>query len=234
MTDTPRTSPSLGLALALCAASAAACGTTDYTADFAANDHFYEDVPFKTKAPGDVRVFVAPIQDQRDAALLPTHQRGFPIQYGTDAFWVRPVTEMVGDVLARQLDASEIFAGCVDQAGPDTVVMMPSLVTFAVGAKEAMAGAMTFAEVGLRVEVLGPVGADGERPRWLDEVYGHRQSTELQVQPISPYRLVGRALQVTMSSALTDLDGSNVARSSVPLARPPRSAAAAEASARRR
>ena len=220
------------LLLAALASLCAACSTTDYTADFATNAHFYQDVPFRTAAPGDVAVFVAPVQDRRDVAQLPKHQRGFPIQYGTDTFWERPVTEMVSEILGRQLEGSAIFARRVDQAGPETVVLIPSLVTFAVGAKEGMAGAMTFAEVGLRVEVLGPVGEDGERPRWLDQVYGHRQSTELQVQPVSPYLLVGPALQVTMSTALAGLDGSNVARSSVPVATP--AAAAAEASATRR
>ena len=67
---------------------------------------------------------------------------------------------------------------------------------------------------------------------WHDHVYGNRQRTEHQVNPVSPYRLIGRALQVTMSSALKGLDGSNVARSNVPVevAQP----AAAEASATRR
>ena len=65
--------------------------------------------------------------------------------------------------MKRQLERSELFSGFVDQASPETVILKPSLVMFTVGAKEGMAGAMTFAEVGLRVEVLGPVGEDGER-----------------------------------------------------------------------
>jgi hypothetical protein len=75
----------------------------------------------------------------------------------------------------------------------------------------------TFAEIGLRIQVLGPAAADGKRPVWHDHVYGNRQVSELDIKPVSPYRLIGRALQLTMSNAMTGLDGSNVARSHVPI-----------------
>lgn len=216
----------LGLALLLVSAG---CGAFNYTPDLAHNELFYADVPFVTKAPGDVAVFVAPVKDARDGTVLPMHDRGFPIQYGTDDFWERPVADMVSDVLDRQLRRSELFASFVDQAAPETVIVKPTLVMFAVGAKEGMAGSLTFAEVGLRLEVLGPAAGNGERPLWHDHVYGNRQRTELQVKPVSPYRLIGRALQITMSNALSALDGSNVARSNVPVELPEN--AAAEASA---
>jgi len=220
------------LGLSLCAAMLGGCGAFDYTADFATNELFYADVPFRTKAPGDVAVFVTPIQDARDGTVLPLHERGFPIQYGTDDFWERPIADMVSDVLDRQLEDSDLFAEFVEQAGPDTVILKPTLVMFTVGAKEGMAGSMTFAEVGLRIEVLGPQAEDGERPLWHDHVYGNRQRTELQIKPVSPYRLIGRALQITMSNTLSGLDGSNVARSNVPVELPEN--AAAEASAAKR
>ncbi|MFN3240950.1 MAG: hypothetical protein ACE37K_05485 [Planctomycetota bacterium] len=221
-----------GLSLVLFAALLSGCGAFDYTADLATNELFYADVPFVTKAPGDVPVFVAPIKDERDGSVLPLHERGFPIQYGTDDFWERPVADMISEVLDRQLERSELFGGFVDQATPETIILKPSLVMFTVGAKEGMAGSLTFAEVGLRIEVLGPAAADGERPLWHDHVYGNRQRTELQVKPVSPYRLIGRALQITMSNAMSGLDGSNVARSNVPveIVKP----AAAEASADKR
>lgn len=232
MTRSPRGAGPCGLVLSFFAVLLAGCGTLDYTPDLATNELFYVDVPFETKAPGDVTVFVAPLQDRRDGAELPLHDKGFPIQYGTDEFWERPVADMVQDVLDRQLDQSGLFASFVTQPKKDTVLLKPSLVMFHVGAQEGMAGSMSFAEVGLRVEVLGPADAAGERPVWHDHVYGNRQRTEHQVNPVSPYRLIGRALQVTMSSALKGLDGSNVARSNVPVevVQP----AAAEASATRR
>lgn len=201
-------------------ALAAGCSTLEKTPDLAVNPRLYTDVAYESAAPGDVEVFVAPTVDQRDGAALPTHDHGYPIRYGGDDFWQRPVAVMVGEVLHRQLQQSRIFGALVDRAGPDCAVLKPSLVTFTVGAQEGMAGSMTFAEVGLRVVVLGPAGADGARPLWHDQVYANRQRTELQVNPASPYLLVGPALQVAMAGALSGLDGSNVARSDVPVDAP--------------
>lgn len=190
----------------------------DYTPDLASNELFYADVPFRTKAPGDRVAFVAPVADARDLSLLPSNDRGFPIRYGGDEFWVRPVPDMFADVLVRQLEDSELFPSVVaDQAAADGLVVQPELLAFTVGAKEGMSGSQTFAEVGLRLRVYGPEDGAGERPLWHDEVYGNRQVSEFEIKPISPYRLIGRALQVTMSKALGGIDGSNVARSSVPV-----------------
>ena len=217
---------------ALLTVGLAGCNTVDYTPDLATNEQLYADVNFVTKAPGDVEVFVAPVQDLRDVSALPLHDGVYPIRSGTDEFWERPVTVLLGEVLARELAQSALFSESSARARPETVLLKPSLVAFHGGAQEGMAGAMSFAEVGIRIEVLGPVGAAGERPVWHDQTYGNRQRTEHEVNPVSPYRLVGRALQLTMSGALSGLDGSNVARSGVPVTSPER--AAAEASAPRR
>jgi hypothetical protein len=207
----PRTFLLLGV-LAL-----ASCTTTSFVADLANNDLFYADVPFATKAPGDRPVFVAPVTDARDTRALPAHERGFPIQYVGDEFWERPVPQMVGDVLARQLASSQLFAGVADHARPDALVLKPSLASFLGGATEAIYGSASFAEVALRVQVFGPVGADGKRTLLHEKVYRHRHASPLALKPVSPYRLYGPALQQTMAKLLAGLDGSNVARSNVPL-----------------
>ncbi len=69
--------------------------------------------------------------------------------------------------------------------------------------------------MGRSVQVIGPANEKGERPLWHDCAYGHRQMSEYQVKPVSPYRLIGRALQLTISKTLAGLDGSNVGRSHV-------------------
>ena len=206
--------------LLISALALSSCGALDYTQDLATNELFYVDVAFTPRSPGDVAVFVAPVDDQRDAAQLPVHERGFPIRYGGDDFWERPVAVMIDEILRRQLSGSGMFATISDGAGSDTVIVRPSLVRFSVGVQEGLSGSMSFAEVGVRLEVLGPVGADGARPAWHDRVYGNRQRTEHQVNPVSPYRLIGRALQITMRDALSGLDGSNVARAGVPATTP--------------
>jgi hypothetical protein len=194
-----------------------ACGALNYTADFSNNELFFADVQFRTKAPGDRTVFVSPLKDERDTSKLPMHERGFPIHYGNDDFWERPVAEMLTEVIERHLTNSELFPSVKTQADATDLIMKPTLVSFTVGAQEAMAGSATFAEVGLRIEVLGPANAAGERPLWHDCVYGNRQMSEYDIKPVSPYRLIGRALQLTMSKTLAGLDGSNVGRSNVPV-----------------
>ncbi|MBL9079929.1 MAG: hypothetical protein JNL08_20715 [Planctomycetes bacterium] len=206
---------------------AAACGSLpNHTADFATNPVLYVDVPFTTQAPGDRDVFVAPIQDARDEAALPQHERGFPIVYGADGFWERPVREMLADVLVRQIADSKLFGRVVDQPAPTTLLIRPTLQNFTTGTREAMAGRRSFAEVSLRLEVLGPARADGGRDVLLDRVYGSRQVSELELNPPSPYRLIGRALQQSMQQLLAGLDGHNLGRSAVPLAVPAAAAAA--------
>ena len=57
MTCSPRGPGPCGLGILLLAVTFAGCGTLDYTPDLATNELFYVDVPFETKAPGDVAVF---------------------------------------------------------------------------------------------------------------------------------------------------------------------------------
>lgn len=203
--------------LGFVALASSACGSLNYTADFANNELFFVDVDFRTKSPGDRKVFVTPLKDERAHAELPLHESGFPIRYGDDEFWERPVPEMLTEVFERHLENSEVFPAVAAQASPDVVIIRPTLVSFVVGSKEAISGSMTFAEVGLRIEVLGPQGENGQRPLWHDQAYGNRQVSEYQIKPVSPYRLIGRALQLTMSETLAGLDSSNVARSHVPV-----------------
>ncbi|MFN7591045.1 MAG: hypothetical protein ACK501_12335 [Planctomycetota bacterium] len=194
-----------------------ACSSTSQIADFARNDLFYVDPTFVTKAPGDRPVFVAPIVDARDASKLPTGDRGFPIVYAGDEFWERPVPEMFAEVLGRGLAQSQLFARVDDRASANALVLKPTLTSFTLGATQAIAGRASFADVSVRVQVFGPTGGDGKRTLLHDQVYGGRLASDVDFQPISPYRLVAPVLQSTMQKLLTGLDGSNVARSEVPL-----------------
>jgi hypothetical protein len=194
----------------------AACKTNE-TADLARNEMLYVDVPFVTKAPGDRALFVLPTADVRDRTPLPTESHGFPIVYGGDDFWERPVNEMISDVLVRQLQSSGIFATVSQQASPGALVLKPTLESFMTGANVAISGSCSFAEVGLRLQVLGPADAQGKRAVLHDQLYGNRQLTQVEYSPVSPFRLIGRALQISMGKALAGLDHSNIGRSSVPL-----------------
>lgn len=197
-----------------------ACSTSSRVVDFARNEQLYVDVPFQTKAPGDRPVFVAPVADVRTAKDLPRQDRGFPITYGTDEVWERPVTEMVGEVLQRQFQNSGLFPAVVDAPTPDALVIKPILVSFLEGEAAAIAGTSAFAEVALKVQVFGPADASGKRAILHEETYGNRQASEPSLKPISAYRLVARALQVSVGKTLMGLDSSNCSRSQVPVAVP--------------
>ncbi|MEO6594941.1 MAG: hypothetical protein ABIP94_09340 [Planctomycetota bacterium] len=219
--------PPLRSLLILLVALGAACSTVNQTADLAENDLLYVAVPFLSKAPGDRVLFVAPIADVRDQLVLPTNERGFPISYGGDDFWDRPIGAMVHDVLVRQLKSSGLFTAVVDEPLAEALVLKPILVAFTTGQTEAISGSRSFAEVNLRLEVLGPADGDGQRAALFTQDCKNRQMSELELNPVSPFRLVGRALQMSMSKALTSLDGSNVGRRGVPMT----AAAASEATA---
>jgi hypothetical protein len=194
-----------------------ACTTPTSVVDFARNEQLYVDVPFQTKAPGDRPVFVAPVTDMRDGKDLPHQERGFPITYGNDEVWERPVTEMVGEVLQRQFQNSGLFPAVVEAAAPESLVIKPSLVSFLAGEASSIAGSSSFAEVALKVQVFGPADASGKRAVLLEETYGNRQASEVSLKPISAYRLVAKALQVSVGKTLVGLDGSNCSRSNVPM-----------------
>ncbi|MBM3973199.1 MAG: hypothetical protein FJ301_03770 [Planctomycetes bacterium] len=193
-----------------------ACNSTNYTADLATNEALYVDVPYTTKVAGDRAACVTPMADGRVATNQPNNERGFPVTYTTDDFWERPVTAMVGDVLTRQLADSELFTDVCEQPAPDALVIKPTLVSFLGGSAEAISGRCSFAEVAIRLQVYGPAGNGGRRECLLDQTYANKQSTLTELNPASPYKLIGRALQQTISRALHGLDGSNVARSTVP------------------
>lgn len=195
---------------------AAACGTTNYAADLAKNDLLYVDVPFVTKAPGDRPVFVAPVADEREPGKLPIVERGFPIVYGGDDFWERPVPEMLGEVLQRQLERSQLFPALQPRVSADALVLKPTLLSFTTGMVEGMSGQRSLAEFSLKVQVYGPVADDGKRALLHEQIYLSQQASPMELNPISPYRLIGRAAQASIGKLLTQLDGNNVSRREVP------------------
>lgn len=196
------------------------CATSGGALDLASNDQLYLDVAFRTKVPGDRVAFVAPLADLRAERTepLPAAERGFPITYGDDGLWERPVAAMCDDILRRQLADSGLFPRIVDRAEPDGLVIVPSLESFVVGATEAISGSRSFAEVVLRVQVYGPAVGNAERSLLLDRSFPGVQRTAVAFKPVNAYRLAGPALAASITGVLTGLDGSNVGRSTVPMA----------------
>lgn len=196
-----------------------ACSTPNLHLDLARNDRLYVDAAFHARSPGDRVAFVAPVVDARDLSKLPARDaQGFPVQYGGDGVWERPVTEMVGEVLEREITGSAVFACVVPTAEATTWIVQPRLVSFLIGAVERVEGAQAFAEVGIELAVLGPAAPDGTRAVVWKNTYGERQITPPSLRPTSPYLLIGTSLRAAVQKALVGLDASNVGRSNVPAA----------------
>ncbi len=193
----------------------ASCASHQNVPDLALNEKIYAAVAYETRAPGDRSVFVAPTRDARNPASYPASSSGFPISYEGDRRWYRPVPEMVDAVILEELEDSALFTEVKSTASPQDVVIQPTLVTFVTGVMEQEYGARSLAEVGIRIEVLGPVGADGNRPVLFDQVYGERQVSNPDRLPPSTYLLTGMCMRTTMQRMLAGLDGSNVGRSAL-------------------
>jgi uncharacterized lipoprotein YmbA len=193
----------------------ASCATHQNVPDLALNEKIYAPIAYETRAPGDRAVFVAPTRDARNPASYPASSNGFPISYEGDRRWYRPVPEMVDAVLLEELEESELFTAIKTTASPQDVVVQPTLITFVTGVMEQEYGARSIAEVGIRIEVLGPVGGDGTRPVLFDQVYGERQVSNPDRLPPSTYLLTGMCMRTTMQRMLAGLDGSNVGRSAL-------------------
>ncbi|MGE3174861.1 MAG: hypothetical protein AB7O97_19690 [Planctomycetota bacterium] len=209
--------------LCLLAAPAALAGCASSSArDLAANDLIYRDVDYRCKVPGDRSVFVAPVADGRtplaDAVAI---EGGYPILYDADGRWDRPVVEMVDEVLRREVADSTVFARVAARPADADVVLMPTLVSFSTAAMECEAGGRSLADVALRVQAYGPIGADGQRPLLVDRVFGERKLSDVAFRTTSRHVLAGAAAMATMQQLLQGLDAKNVGRDGMPVATDP-------------
>lgn len=189
--------------------------------DLAQNEELYVDCGYLTKLPGDRNVFVAPVVDGRTEALraaeAATQLNGRPLQWDSDGRWSRPIAEMVDEVLRRDLAASEIFTEILEKPGKAQVVLTPTLVTFATGAVEDMAGGRSLADVGIRVVAHGPQDASGRRPVLLDQVFSERVVTEISFRTASRHVLAGTSLRSALLKMLQALDSKCIGRDGMPL-----------------
>ena len=217
-------------ALLLGLLAVSACKSTPVP-DLAKNSELYAFSEFVTKLPGDRKVFVATLEDARETVTpaAPAGDVKFPILYDTDERWLRPVSEMVDEILRREIEDSEIFDEVCESPKDAQIVITPSLVAFRTGALEEISGGRGIAEVAIRFRVHGPADASGERTLALDQTVVDRKVTEASFRTASRYVLAGVSLRACVVRMLQVLDSKNIGRDGMPLPVP----AAAEASFRR-
>jgi hypothetical protein len=183
--------------------------------DLSRNEHFYRDTGYRAMAPADRTAFVAPVADRRSPAVPASS--GLPVQMLPDSGWEQPAPAMVDAIVRRELAASVVFAGLESAARPDACVVQVDLERFDAGVREAIDGRQSLAAVELRVRVLGPASASGQRPLLLEQPVGQEAQSDVVMRPPNARVLLGMTLRGVMAKVLASIDQSNAARSHVPL-----------------
>lgn len=184
--------------------------------DLAENETLYVPTGYRCSIAVDREAFLTPFTDERSAL---EEASSSPVVYVDDGRWHRLPARMLDDVLARELSEAKLFTAVVGQPKPETLIIKPSIASWRGGITEEVTGRASFAQVGLRLVVLGPAAADGHRRTLFDEKFMHIQASEIAMIPRSPMQLFGMATRNAMVKALAAIDQSNVARSMVPLDR---------------
>ncbi len=203
------------LAFLVTLAACASAGTDDR--DLATNPSLYQSPGYKSQLPPDRAVFVAPMLDQRRPPAIEAATGPSIVTHMPEGKWTRSLPVMIDEVLRKELGSSGVVAAVLPQARNDALVIKPTLVVGACGAQEHVAGRRSFAEIGIKIVVLGPADANGKRTPLHDHLYGHAQVSEIEMSPVPAPNLMGMTLRTTLAQLLAGIDQSNVARSGVPL-----------------
>lgn len=197
----------------------AGCGTPDVH-DLARNERLFPRSKFVVKLPVDRAAFVAPLVDARKSWVADANAGGYPVTAMPEGIWARPLPEMLDEVLREELASSGVVREVLPRAEASALIVKPSIVTGAAAVQELPQGRRTIAEGSMRIVVLGPDDGTGKRATLLDETYGNRQASDVEMRPAPALGLLARAFRVTVSQILAGLDQANVARAGVPLTTP--------------
>ena len=195
----------------LAGACASGSGRTN-DKDLAENRRLYQPTGFKAQIEGHHTVFLDSVADKREPP--PTLYDGYARpEYLPENFWARPVPHMVRDVLLKEIGEAHIFKQVVDTPEQADIVIRPSLLTFYASLEERMAGRRMRAMSRVMLEVLGPPGPDGVRPKVFEQIY---TGGELQQEGLGfsadPYAFVGGSLKISVANLLRDLDSRRIGR----------------------
>jgi len=196
-----------GLALCACASPP--------QMDLGRNENLYRLSGYAARAAAERDVFVAPVVDARGARAEDA-SGSTSVDYFPDGRWTRPPAVMVDDVLRREISSSGVFHESTAQASPDTCILRAQLTQFDVGSEMHVAGWRSFAGVALKVSVLGPTDAAGERATLFEESFQDVHRSDIDWHPPPAAALMGASLRQVMLRVMSALDQSNLARPAVP------------------
>jgi hypothetical protein len=191
------------LAILICAL-AGACETASVR-DMTVNPALYKDLGYKATHVQSRSYHLGDLADGRQQ--LPTHSKGiFPRAYTDDRHWARPVLEMLGTLIDRELAASGIFKGGeVAEADADWVIK-PELIEFHGAIEEKVAGRTVLGQTKLHYQVLGPRDASGERPVLREHEIGVPIDAHGFAMVPDPYAMAAASFRRTLALWLADLE----------------------------
>lgn len=198
------------------------CKSPEGPPDLRTDQSLYRSPGYRSKQTGDLAIYIAPLKDAR-ARTLPAVEGMFPIRYMGERVWARGVREMIGEILRDELKDSAVFADVLPRADDAHLVVIPSLTAAHAGKMESIEGPLTLASCGLRLEIHGPVDAQGQRQVLIDHTWLRTLRSGDSIRPPKGTTALGACLGRTISALLEDLDTSNVSRLGVPVQLPDRS-----------
>jgi hypothetical protein len=198
-------------------ASLTACSSTTKI-DLATNNYIYTSPGYEAPRSTEAGVFVQRVRDERtppDFSKRDSIKTKF-----SDKVWGRSIPVMIEDVLMDEIDRSRIYngisSGSLGVPSSRDFVIEPTLHAF-YRYREAMLGGdhlgkrRSGAYGALRIRVMSPIGADGNREVLLDKVYQDLVLTSLRRgRPQEGVVLAGRAMQNIMRQAMSDIYESNI------------------------
>lgn len=173
--------------------------------DLAENRALYQDSGYRASYTQPRSVSIRPVVDRR--APPPAHGDGvYPRTYTQDHFWARSVTEMLNDVLVREIGGAELFARVVDDPAKADWVLEPSVVAFYGCIEERVVGRTVRGLTKLHVRVLGPTGKDGRRRLLRERAYEAPTKAGGMMFVPDPHALAAASLRRAMVLLMLDLE----------------------------
>jgi hypothetical protein len=173
--------------------------------DLAADSGLYQELGYRAQHLQQRSYWLMPFADRRRP--LPTHRDGiYPVQYTMDNDWQRPVTTMLDEVLAREIETSHIFASRAASEAEADWLIEPLLLSFHGGIEERIASRMARGVAAFWIRVHGPHQAGGDRPVVRSQEFSVPVEAEGMLVLPDPHTLAAASLRRTLAFVLLDLD----------------------------
>ena len=193
----------VGLAFVLIASGCSTGGPPPR--DLARGGAYYSSPAFEALTQQAVQAYIAPLKDARKD---PQQPEGDVVAEFVKEGWDRSVRVMVEEILRDEIGKSGIYAGIINTAASNALIIEPTLMVL-YGAWETRQGGFddygsrTYALAAIRIKIYGPADANGKRLVWLNKELRQLVASKFQRStPPSLPSLTGVALSQAMGQVL--------------------------------